>query len=76
LRKLSRRPSRTKGSVIPGASFESPAVLRRNLSFKLCRQLNDLFGDSGHVHLIGLGSPSAPSMWRPAFRPANCPSSK
>jgi predicted nuclease of predicted toxin-antitoxin system len=34
-----------------------------NLSFKLCRQLNDLFPDSTHVSLIGLARADDRAIW-------------
>ncbi len=34
-----------------------------NLSFKLCRQLNDLFPDSSHVRLLGLERADDRAIW-------------
>jgi predicted nuclease of predicted toxin-antitoxin system len=34
-----------------------------NLSFKLCRQLNDLFPDSNHVRLLGLERGDDRTIW-------------
>jgi predicted nuclease of predicted toxin-antitoxin system len=35
----------------------------QNLSFRLCRLLNDLFPDSSHVQLLGLASASDRALW-------------
>ena len=36
----------------------------QNLSFKLCRQLNDLFPDSRQVRLVGLETADDSTIWR------------
>jgi predicted nuclease of predicted toxin-antitoxin system len=35
----------------------------QNLSFKLCRQLNDIFPDSSHVRLVGLQAADDRTVW-------------
>ena len=35
----------------------------QNLSFRLCRLLNDLFPDSSHVQLLGLVNASDRALW-------------
>jgi predicted nuclease of predicted toxin-antitoxin system len=36
----------------------------QNLSFKLCRQLNDLFPKSGQVRLVGLQNADDAAIWK------------
>ncbi|MEA2934706.1 MAG: hypothetical protein QOD74_1352 [Variibacter sp.] len=38
----------------------------QNLSFKLCRQLDDLFPGSSQVNLLGLGTADDRAIWRHA----------
>jgi predicted nuclease of predicted toxin-antitoxin system len=38
----------------------------QNLSFKLCRQLEDLFPGSSQVNLLGLGTADDRAIWRHA----------
>ena len=38
----------------------------QNLSFKLCRQLADLFPDSGQVRLLGLAEADDRTLWQHA----------
>lgn len=35
----------------------------QNLSFKLCRQLSDLFPESSHVRLVGLSEATDRAVW-------------